>query len=175
VPLDFLGVNIYARTIAAAATYAERMRDRKLLVLPVKMQIGGNEGPKTEFGWECWPKSIYDMVMRLTRDYNRPVVEITENGCSFSDAPAKDGKIADQRRIEYHDTHLRELARAIRDGADVRSYHAWSLMDNFEWAHGYSQRFGLVHVDFKTQKRTVKESGKWYAQVAGANGISTSA
>jgi beta-glucosidase len=172
-PLDFIGVNVYTRTIAAAATHAERLRNRQLLVLPVKMQIGGNQGPRTEFGWECWPKSIYDMVMRLTRDYGRPPLEITENGCSFGDGPGDDGAIRDLRRIEYHQAHLRELARAIQDGADIRGYYAWSLLDNFEWAHGFSQRFGFVHVDFKTQKRTVKKSGKWYARVAAENRVAT--
>jgi len=169
VPLDFVGVNVYTRTIAAAASNVERLSDPKLLVLPVKMQIGGNEGPKTEFGWESWPKSIYDMVMRVTRDYHRPIIEITENGCSYSDGPDADCAIRDHRRVAYMHAHLRELARAIEDGADVRGYHAWSLLDNFEWAFGFSQRFGLVHVDFATQRRTIKESGKWYAKVAGSN------
>ena len=168
-PLDFIGINVYTRTIAAAASHADRLRDRKLLVLPVKMQIGGDRGPKTEFGWEFWPPSIYNMVMRITRDYRRPVIEITENGCSYSDGPERDGVIRDTRRIEFHRAHLVQLARAISDGADVRGYHAWSLLDNFEWALGYTQRFGLTYVDFATQKRTVKESGKWYAQVAVSN------
>ena len=174
VPLDFIGVNVYTRTIAAAATHAERLANRQLLILPVKMQIGGCEGPKTEFGWECCPRSIYDMVMRLTRDYDRPALEITENGCSFGDGPDVDGAIHDVQRIEYHHAHLQQLARAIHDGADVRGYYVWSLLDNFEWAHGYSQRFGLVHVDFKTQKRAVKESGKWYARVAAENRVAGS-
>lgn len=168
-PLDFIGINVYTRTIAAAASHAERLRDRKLLVLPVKMQVGGNVGPKTEFGWEFWPQSIYDMVMRITRDYGRPVIEITENGCSYSDGPERDGLIRDTRRIEFHRAHLAQLACAITDGADVRGYHAWSLLDNFEWALGYTQRFGLTYVDFSTQKRIVKESGKWYGQVAATN------
>jgi beta-glucosidase len=168
-PLDFIGVNVYTRTIAAAASRAERFSDPKLLVLPVKMQIGGDDGPKTEFGWEFWPQSLYDMLMRVTRDYDHPVIEITENGCSYSDRPGPDGRIRDTRRIEYHQQHLQQLARAIHDGVQVRGYHAWSLMDNFEWAFGYTHRFGLIHVDFATQKRTIKESGKWYAEVAGAN------
>jgi len=169
VPLDFVGVNVYTRVIASAASSVERLSDPRLLLLPVKMQIGGKEGPKTEFGWECWPKSIYDVVMRVTRDYHRPVIEITENGCSYSDGPDQHGIIRDHRRISYMHGYLRELSRAIDDGADVRGYHAWSLIDNFEWAFGFSQRFGLVHVDFASQKRTIKESGKWYADVAGRN------
>src|SRR5262249_51157684 len=154
--MDFIGVNVYTRTIASAATARERAWDPKLLVLPVKMQVGGNEGSKTEFGWECWPRSIYDAVMRISEDYGHLPIEITENGCSYGDEPNEQGVVSDERRIEFHQTYLAELARAIHDGADVRGYHAWSLMDNFEWALGYSQRFGLVHVDFATQKRTIK-------------------
>jgi beta-glucosidase len=112
---------------------------------------------------------MYDMVMRITRDYNRPVIEITENGCSYDDAPGADGLIHDTRRIDYHRDNLSELARAMREGADVRGYHVWTLTDNFEWEEGFAQRFGLVQVDFKTQQRTVKESGKWYARVAKEN------
>ncbi len=81
--------------------------------------------------------------------------------------------IADQRRIDFHRGYLSELARAIRHGADVRGYYAWSLLDNFEWAEGYSQRFGLVYVDFATQERTIKESGRWYAKVIAGNAIPT--
>ncbi|MHA4875100.1 family 1 glycosylhydrolase, partial [Enterococcus faecium] len=83
--------------------------------------------------------------------------------------------MADQRRIDFYRAYLSELAHAIRDGADVRGYHAWSLLDNFEWAEGYSQRFGMVYVDFATQKRTVKESGRWYAKVAVANALPAAA
>ena len=110
--------------------------------------------------------------MRITRDFNRPVLEITESGCSYNDGPDANGAIRDTRRIAYHRQYLAALYRAMSDGAEVRGYHAWSLMDNFEWADGYSQRFGLVYVDFKTQKRTVKESGKWFGRVAADNKLS---
>jgi beta-glucosidase len=99
------------------------------------------------------------------------VIEITESGCSYNDAPDTSGAIHDTRRIEYHQGYLAALARSIADGADVRGYHAWSLMDNFEWADGYSQRFGLAYVDFKTQRRTMKDSGRWYGKVAAANRV----
>jgi beta-glucosidase len=171
VPLDFIGINVYTRTIASAASLSERVSDPKLMILPVKMQVGGGPGHKTEFGWEFWPQSLYDSVMQVTRDYGRPVIEITENGCSYSDGPNESEVVEDARRVEYHRVHLEEMARAIQDGADVRGYYAWSLMDNFEWALGYSQRFGLVHVDFATQKRIIKESGRWYAEVAAANAL----
>ena len=167
-PLDFIGINFYYRNVISAATTGERLRDLRLFFLPAHIDEG-KTGPKTDIGWEVWPRALYDIVMRITRDYNHPVIEITESGCAYNDGPGPVGKINDARRIAYHEQHLAELARAIRDGADVRSYHAWSLIDNFEWAEGFSQRFGLVYVDFKTQKRTIKASGNWYAGVAGAN------
>ena len=108
------------------------------------------------------------MVMRVTRDYDRPVIEITENGCSYGDAPDEDGVVHDDRRIAYYRGYLARAAAGDRDGADVRGYHAWSLLDNFEWAEGYSQRFGLVWVDFDTGERTIKQSARWYAEVAAA-------
>ncbi len=163
--LDFIGINLYYRTMVAAPSLPERLGDARFLLLPAHMMQGA-QGPKTDNGWEVWPKSLYDLVMRITRDYQRPVLEITENGCAYNDVPDANGNINDVRRIAYHQQYLAELSRAIRDGADVRGYHAWSLMDNFEWAEGFSQRFGLVHVDFNTQKRTVKASGEWYARLA---------
>jgi beta-glucosidase len=167
-PMDFVGINLYVRTIASSAGTFERTTHMQDWLYPVKME-GGHEGPKTDIGWEVWPKALYDMVMRITRDYNRPVIEITESGCSYNDGPDASGVIRDGRRIKYHHDYLAALARAMNDGADVRGYHAWSLLDNFEWAEGYSQRFGLAYVDFKTQKRTIKDSGRWYARVAAEN------
>jgi beta-glucosidase len=167
-PLDFIGINLYYRTMVSAPGLGERLSDAQLLFLPARM-TGGQTGPKTDNGWEVWPRSMYDMVMRITRDYDRPVLEITENGGAYNDAPDATGTIAsgtinDARRVAYHRQYLAELARAMGDGADVRGYHAWSLMDNFEWAEGFSQRFGLTYVDFKTQKRTIKASGAWYGK-----------
>jgi beta-glucosidase len=169
-PLDFIGINLYYRTIASAPGTMERFAHAQDWIFPVKMD-GGHEGPKTDMGWEVWPKALYDMVTRITRDYNRPVIEITESGCSYGDAPDASGVIRDNRRIDYHREYLAALARAIGEGADVRGYHAWSLMDNFEWAEGFSQRFGLAYTDFKTEKRTLKDSGKWYGKVAAENRV----
>jgi beta-glucosidase len=168
--LDFIGINLYYRTIASAPGTFERTTHTQQWLFPVKMD-GGQVGPKTDIGWEVWPKALYDMVMRITRDYNRPVLEITESGCAYNDGPNPAGEIRDTRRIQYHREYLAALARAMADGADVRGYHAWSLLDNFEWAEGYSQRFGLTYVDFKTQKRTLKDSGRWYANIAAANQV----
>jgi len=102
---------------------------------------------------------------------DRPVIEVTENGCSYSEGPDRKGVVNDGRRIEFYRGYLDGVWRAIEKGADVRGYHAWSLMDNFEWAEGFAQRFGLVHVDFETGKRTLKESGRWFGQVAAGNAL----
>jgi beta-glucosidase len=168
-PLDFIGINLYYRTIASAASGFERLAHPQQWLFPVKM-VGG-PGPKTDIGWEVCPQALYDMVMRITRDFNRPQIEITESGCAYNDTLGANGIISDTRRIEYHRQYLQALRRAMADGADVRGYHAWTLLDNFEWAEGFSQRFGLAYVDFKTQKRTLKESGRWYAKVAAENRV----
>ncbi len=169
-PLDFIGINLYYRTIASAIGIVERVSSPQDWLFPVKMS-GGDEGPKTDAGWEVWPQAMYDMIMSVTREYHRPQIEITESGCAYNDGPGPDGAIRDARRIEYHRQYLGAVGRAISEGADVRGYHAWSLMDNFEWSEGFSQRFGMAYVDFKTQKRTMKESGRWYGKVAAENGI----
>ena len=103
--------------------------------------------------------------MQITREYNHPIVEITESGCGYLDG----GRVPDTRRINFFRDELAELARAIADGANVRAFHAWSLLDNFEWADGYTQRYGLTYVDYRDQKRTVKDSGRWYGKVAATN------
>jgi beta-glucosidase len=167
-PLDFLGINLYTRTLVK-----HRPDDaRGLAAYPVG-PVGGNDGPKTDFGWEVWPDALYDMLMRITRDYERPVIEITENGCSYGDGPDEDGRVHDARRIDFYRGYLGAVARAIEDGADVRGYHAWTLMDNFEWSEGFEQRFGLAFVDFQSpeRRRTLKESGRWYGRVAAENGF----
>lgn len=169
-PLDFIGINLYYRTVASAPATMERVSHAQDWLFPVKMD-GGQQGPKTDFGWEVWPKALYDMVTRITRDYNRPVIEITESGCSYNDGPDASGAVHDSRRIAYHREYLAALGRAIAEGADVRGYHAWSLLDNFEWAEGFSQRFGLTYVEFKTQQRTMKDSGRWYGKVSAENRV----
>ena len=166
-PLDFLGVNLYMRTCV------RHVDDDPLGLHARPVGMGGTRGPRTDFGWEVWPDSLYEMCMRLTRDFDRPVLEVTENGCSYGDAPGPDGKIRDARRIDYYRGYLEALARAIADGADVRGYHAWTLLDNFEWAEGFRQRFGLAWVDFASGKRTLKESGRWFGRVAAENGFDT--
>jgi beta-glucosidase len=165
-PLDFLGINYYRRELISA--------------IPVgagEAATGAHdhdafEGPLTDFAWEVWPDSFHELLMRITREYNKPVLEITENGCSYLDSPDVHGRIPDQRRIEFMRGYLSALGRAIKDGADVRAYHHWSLLDNFEWAEGYAQRFGLVYVDFRDQRRIIKDSGYWYGKLAGSGALS---
>jgi beta-glucosidase len=169
VPLDWVGVHYYLRLIASDAgngAQPDSSSHDPLAQIRVEM---ANEGLKTDGGLEMWPQGLYDLVMQLTRDYNHPIIEITETGGSFMEQPDAAGRVADLRRIEFYRQHLAELARAMADGARVRAYHAWSLLDNFEWNSGYTQRFGLTHVDFATQKRTIKDSGLWYGRVAAAN------
>ena len=167
-PLDFIGINLYTRSLVRA--FPEDPLG--LGVLPVG-PVGGHDGPKTDFGWEVWPQALRDVVVRISHDFDRPRIEITENGCSYRDGPGSDGRIRDARRTEFFRGYLEALAAAIDDGADVRGYHAWSLLDNFEWSEGYEQRFGLAWVDFATQDRTLKDSGRWYGRVAAENGFET--
>lgn len=164
-PLDFIGINLYFRTLVADAPADRNVGAR------VVGGVGGSEGPKTDFGWEVWPDALHDMILRITRDYERPVIEITENGCSYGDAPDARGVVNDVRRIEFYRGYLEAVHRAIQAGADVRGYHAWTLLDNFEWSEGFAQRFGLVYVDFASGRRTLKESGRWLGQVAAANAL----
>jgi len=133
--------------------------------------VGGNDGPKTEFGWEVWPNALHDVLLRITKDYDRPVIEVTENGCSYGDGPDAQGVVRDTKRIDFYRGYLEGVHRAIQAGADVRGYHAWTLLDNFEWAEGFAQRFGLTWVDFDTCDRTLKESGRWYGRVARENAL----
>ena len=163
-PLDWVGINYYNRRIVADAGQGGDPYTHYNEWMPTV-------GPITYNGWEVWPWGIYDIVTRISKEYDRPIIEITENGCSYSDGPLPDNlsKAPDPRRIEFYRGHLAELARAIKDGADVRGYHAWSLLDNYEWAEGYSQRFGLVYVDFRNLRRTVKDSGLWYSRVAASS------
>jgi len=164
-PLDFLGMNYYRRELVSAVP-----------VGPGEAATGAQnfdafEGPLTDFAWEVWPDSFYELLMRLTREYNKPVLEITENGCSYLDSPDVHGRIPDQRRIDFTRGYLSAVGRAIKDGADIRAYHHWSLLDNFEWAEGYAQRFGLVYVDFRDQRRIIKDSGYWFGKLAASGSL----
>jgi beta-glucosidase len=181
VPLDWLGFHYYTRRIVSDArgssqsvtsghfgTETEAEGGSRDPFTQIHVEVPA-EGPLTEAGLEIWPRGMYDLVMQISREYNHPIIEISENGCCYLDTPDESGRVPDHRRTAFHREHLAELARAIADGANVRAYHAWSLVDNFEWSDGYSQRYGLTYVDFRNQRRTVKDSGLWYGRVAAAN------
>jgi beta-glucosidase len=183
VPLDWIGFHYYTRRIVSNAGHAARSGGNlatetqdtgDVNALTQFTAVMPNEGPITEGGLEVWPHGIYDLVMLISREYNHPIIEITESGCGYLDTPydKAGGHVPDSRRIAFFQAELAELARAIADGARVRAFHAWALLDNFEWLDGYSQRYGLTYVDFRDQKRTVKDSGLWYGRVA-ANGSLT--
>jgi beta-glucosidase len=158
--LDFLGINYYFRQkIAHDPADATGPQFRSL-------GLGGFDGPITDFGWEAWPESFGQLLVRISREYGHPILEITENGCADGEPPLEDGSVPDERRIQFYRGYIGALGAAMREGAKVRAYHAWSLLDNFEWAEGYVQRFGLSWVDFRTLKRTLKDSGKWYGRLA---------
>jgi beta-glucosidase len=124
--------------------------------------------PITAMGWEVDPDGLRRLLVRLTGEYAPAALAITENGAAYPDVVAADGSVVDTDRLQYLRDHIAGAADAIDDGVPLMAYFAWSLLDNFEWAEGYAKRFGIVHVDFATQRRTVKASGQWYAALAGA-------
>jgi beta-glucosidase len=137
---------------------------------------GWGEGPhaKTDIGWDIYPEGFYDIVSKMSKLMNHQTpIEITESGCAYNIGPDAQGQVHDVKRIEYLRSHLQQMAQVIHDGVPLRGYHAWSLLDNFEWAQGFTQRFGLVYVDYANkQKRIIKDSGHWYAKVAATNHVS---
>jgi len=169
-PVDALGVNYYNPTQISAplqATLPESVPPGAALPFQFEPITGY---PVTAFGWPVVPAGLTEILTTLAGRYGAklPPVYITENGCSVTDEPDDLGRIDDQPRISYLDGHIRAVADAIAAGVDVRGYLVWTLMDNFEWAEGYHQRFGLVHVDFETQRRTPKSSFGWYADLIAA-------
>jgi beta-glucosidase len=161
-PTDFLGVNYYRRSV---------VRDDPNNP-PVGVQKIVPEGAEvTGMGWEIYPQGLYDVLERLREDYSVPAIYITENGIACADEVTPHGQVLDPQRIAYLDRHLRQAHRATEDGVPLEGYFVWTLMDNFEWTHGYSRRFGIVYVDFDTQERIIKESGHWYRQVIERNGL----
>lgn len=170
-PSDFLGVNYYARRVMRAVPDRTPYPWEVVVEGHVPTTDGGTAGvPMTEAGTEITPDAFTDLLVRLRRDYDVPLI-VTENGAVFGDEPGADGRVRDERRVRYIESHVRAVHAAIEQGADVRGYCYWSLLDNFEWALGYAQRFGLVHVDYATLARTVKDSGRHYARIARANAL----
>ncbi|MFF3750124.1 GH1 family beta-glucosidase [Streptomyces sp. NPDC002018] len=173
-PLDSLGINYYAPTVVSAATDAFAGRhdghgEGGHSPWPGADSVAFHRPPGelTEMGWPVDPSGLYDLLLRYTREAPGLPLMVTENGAAYPDRPGADGTVHDPDRIRYLHGHLAAVRRAIDDGADVRGYFLWSLLDNFEWAHGYGKRFGAVHVDYETQRRTPKSSALWYARLAG--------
>jgi beta-glucosidase len=151
-PLDFLGVNYYSPQRVRADATRQPLELAQLMPPP----------PTTAMGWEVDPDGLHELLVGVRRDYGDFPIYITENGAAFDDGPVVNGTVEDPRRVDYLRAHLEALARAVADGVDVRRYFAWSMLDNFEWEHGYAKRFGLVYVDYSTQRRVPKRSGLWY-------------
>ena len=160
--IDFLGVNYYTRQMV--------QHDPGELFLQMR-QVPG-PGPKTEMGWEVYPAGLGELLRRLHAEYTKETpIFVTENGAAYKDTVAPDGGVHDADRIAYLRDHLLELSKVIEQGVPVKGYFLWSLMDNFEWAHGYSKRFGILYVDFDTQARLWKDSARWYRRVIEENAV----
>ena len=154
---DLLGLNYYTRQVLSSDP--ARNYDQK------------RDVPQTEMGWELYPEGLYELLERITRDYQPKQLMVTENGASYSDGPDEYGRVHDQNRIDYLESHIRTVWEATQAGIPVTAYLQWSLLDNFEWARGYSQRFGAIYVDYETQKRTIKDSAYWFSDVINRNGL----
>jgi beta-glucosidase len=153
-PTDFLGINYYIRMVIAHDPHNPHLETK--VVKP--------QGQYTDLEWEVYAPGLQQLLERLQREYNPPSLIITENGACYDDAVLPNGNIADTKRQDYYIQHLEAAHAARAAGAKLDGYFAWSLLDNFEWAEGYGKRFGLTHVDFATQKRTLKQSGQWYKE-----------
>jgi beta-glucosidase len=169
-PIDVLGVNYYSRHVVRAGD-GSIGGDPTPWVGSGDVEFVSRGLPRTEMDWEIDEQGLHDVLTRVHRDYPAIPLYVTENGAAFPDEQAADGTVADPDRVAYLDSHFRAAHRAISDGVDLRGYFVWTLMDNFEWGHGYSKRFGLVHVDYETLKRTPKDSARWYAEVTRRNGL----
>lgn len=145
-PMDFLGVNYYSRSVVSGSGEWDKLSS-------------GRES--TDMGWEIYPEGLTDLLLRLNRDYDVPPLYVTENGGAFKDSLV-DGRIRDTNRTEFIARHIEAVALAMQQGVRMEGYMVWSLLDNFEWASGYEKRFGIVHVDYASQRRTLKDSAVWY-------------
>ena len=159
-PLDFLGVNNYFRFLVSADGGRPSV-------------VRDPEAQHTDMDWEVYPDGLYRLLMRVAADYAPPAIYVTENGAAFGDVRVHDGRVHDPERTAYLETYIDAVSRAVAEGAPVKGYFVWSLLDNFEWAHGYSKRFGIVYVDFPTLDRVPKDSFYWYRDhIAGLRRVS---
>ncbi len=152
-PIDFLGVQYYSRILH---------RHNRWNPLTGFAQVDPTGVPTTDMGWELYPEGLTEILVRLTKDYGRVPLIVTESGAAYPDVVAGDGQIHDTERASYIQAHIQAVRTAMDQGAPVAGYYVWSLMDNVEWHHGVSKRFGLIHVDFETLTRTWKDSAIWY-------------
>ncbi|MBW3670976.1 MAG: beta-glucosidase [Acidobacteria bacterium] len=160
-PIDFLGINYYTRSVVrnGASDSIDRAE-----------RVTQPQATHTTTDWEVYPEGLRDTLVQVTERYGKIPIYVTENGAAFYDPPRAPGDLLeDPLRVDYFRSHLGAVLEAIANGADVRGYYAWSLLDNFEWAHGFSKRFGIIHVDYQTQKRTMKSSGRFLAEVIRRN------
>lgn len=158
-PLDFLGINYYTRGVIANAPGLA-----PLYATPIHP-----EGDYTAMNWEIHPQSLYNLLKWINDTYAVGDLYITENGAAFDDQLTEDGQVHDENRLNYLKVHFASMRQAMADGVLLKGYFLWSMMDNFEWAHGYNKRFGIIYVDFETQERFLKDSAKWYATVTRSN------
>ncbi|MFE0626252.1 GH1 family beta-glucosidase [Streptomyces sp. NPDC058864] len=167
-PVDALGLNYYAPTVVAAGGHALPSpwpgAEGHVRFVPAP-------GPRTAMDWPVDAGGLHELLLRLRDELPDVPLLITENGAAYDDYADPEGEVHDPERIAYLRTHLAAVQRAIADGADVQGYFLWSLLDNFEWAYGYGRRFGVVHVDFASQRRTPKDSARWYAGVVARGGL----
>lgn len=155
---DFLGVQNYTREVVRHSPFVP-------LVWATLVGAARRRVPHTTMGWEVYPESLYHMLRQFAAYPNAPRLVVTENGAAFPDEPTADGRVPDPARLAYLRACIGQVLRAKREGVPVDGYFAWSFTDNFEWAEGYAPRFGLVHVDYASQRRTIKDSGHWYRQL----------
>jgi len=162
-PIDFLGINYYSRSVVRSGKI-DSLENAPQTLFP------GDE--YTEMGWEVYPPGLYDTLLRVHYHYHFPALYITENGAAYDDAVDDDGYVHDSRRISYLQRHLTAARRAISAGVPLKGYYLWSFLDNFEWSFGFTKRFGMVYLDYKTQQRIPKDSAFWYQEVIAHNGFS---
>ena len=161
---DFIGIQNYTREVVRHSFWVPYLSAKIRSAKRRRVQT------VTEMGWEVYPESIYEMIKQFSAYPNVPKIYVTENGSAFPDVVA-DGQVADHQRLAYLQSNLAQVLRAREEGHNVHGYFVWSLTDNFEWAEGYHARFGLVHVDYETQQRILKQSGRWYGQWLSTDGM----
>ena len=162
-PIDFLGVNYYTRMLVRDLPEGAPLAEQSVNADSYEAITHIPGASYTDMGWEIFPHGLTQMLTRLHREYAALPLVVTESGAAFEDHWDGTSAIHDQQRVDYLNAHIQHVAEAVRQGVPVKGYFVWSLMDNFEWSEGYRKRFGLVYVDYPTQRRIIKESGHWYA------------